>query len=180
MFRTARGFLLVAPGAFFLALVAFLVSHPKAAEAFTPYAFMADAIGQTVSRSPIARFVITAIAAFLLPYLAAGMLLFFADLGVTAAGPLWRGKKSVDVVPVAPESRVTFLGASAIFSIWAGASLHRVAHGGELPGGVNLSPVLVVGAGFAAMAAALGAGALVGLPRTLWQRFGPGSGARMA
>lgn len=180
MFRTARGFLLVAPGAFLLSLIAFLVAHPKAAEAFIPYAFMADALGQTVSRLPITRFVITAIAGFLLPYLAAGMLLFFADLGVTAAWPLWRGEKKVDVTPVVPESRFSFLGASAILSIWAGASLHRVAHGGELPGGVNLSPLLVVGAGFASLAAALVVGAIVGLPRMLWQRFGRGSRARAA
>src|SRR5712692_7407606 len=180
MFRTARGFLLVAPGTFLLALVAFLVSHPKAAEAFTPYPFMADAIGQTLSKSPVTRFVITAIAAFLLPYLAAGMLLFFADLGVTAASPLWRGTRRVEVVSVAPESLVTFLGASAAFSIWAGASLDRVAHGGELPGGVNLSPVFVAGAAFAALAAALVVAAVVGLPRTLWQRYGRKSRTRTA
>jgi hypothetical protein len=180
MFRTARGFLLAAPGAFVLTLVSFLVAHPKAAEAFTPYPFMADALGQMLTRSPVARFVVTATVAFLLPYLAAGLLLFFADVGVTAASPLWRGKRNVNVSRVVPESRVAFLATAAAFSVWAGISLHGVAHGGELPGGVNLSPVLVVGAAFAALTVALLLGALVGLPRALWMRFGRGSRARAA
>jgi hypothetical protein len=180
MFRTARGFLLVAPGAFLLTLISFLVAHPKAAEVFTPYPFMAEALGQTISRHPLPRFVITAVVAFLLPYLAAGLLLFFADLGVTAAVPLWRGKKKTAVVPVVPESLVMFLGATAILSVRAGMSLHRVAHGGELPGGVNFSPLFVVIAAFAALGAGLLLAALVGLPRTLWLRFGPGSRARAA
>ena len=34
MFRTARAFLLVAPGAFLLVLVAYLVAHPRAAESY--------------------------------------------------------------------------------------------------------------------------------------------------
>ena len=180
MFRTARGFLLVAPVAFLLTLISFLVAHPKAAEAFSPYPFMADALGQTISRHPFPRFVITAAAAFLLPYLAAGLLLFFADVGVTAALPLWRGKGRTERPRLAPESLVTFLAVTAAASVWAGSSLHRVAHGGELPGGVNFSPLFVVIAAFAALGVGLLAGVLVGLPRALWMLYGRRSRARTA
>src|SRR5262249_52885757 len=82
MFRTARGFLLVAPPAFALTLISFLISHPHGAEAFVPYPFLADAMGQSLAKRPVARFTIAATVFFLLPYLVTGLLLFFADLGV--------------------------------------------------------------------------------------------------
>src|SRR5204862_4085460 len=83
MFRTARGFLLVSPPAFVLVLVSFLVSHARAAEAFVPYPFLSEAMGQGFAKRPVFRFTISAIFFFLLPYLVTGLLLFFADLGVS-------------------------------------------------------------------------------------------------
>jgi hypothetical protein len=172
MFRTARAFLLVAPAVFLVTLVAFLVSHPRAAEAFAPYPFLADALGQGLLRKPVARFVITSVVFFLLPYLVAGLLLFLADLGVSAAAPIWRKQKGAAPAGAVPlESRVGFLAAAAAFALWAGLSLHRVAHGGELPGGVNLSPLFVGMASFVALAAALAVAGLTALPRVVWARI---------
>jgi len=176
MFRTARAFLLVAPAVFLVTLVAFLVSHPRAAEVFAPYPFLADALGQGLMKKPLARFVITSVVFFLLPYLVAGLLLFLADLGVSAAAPIWRRKKAAAPAGAIPlESRAGFLAAAAAFALWAGLSLHRVAHGGELPGGVNLSPLFVGIAAFVALAAALVVAGLAALPRAVWTRMAGGS-----
>ena len=53
-----------------------------------------------------------------------------------------------------------------------GVSLHRVAHGGDLPGGINVGPLLVALAAFAAVAAGLVAGGIVAMPRAVARRFG--------
>jgi hypothetical protein len=169
MFRTARGFLLVGPAAFLLTLISFLIAHPRAPDSFAPYAFMVDALGRTLARQPLARFLITSIALFIPPYLVTGLLLFFADVGVSAAAPLWRGKRrGGPSTGVPPESHWTFLAVAATASIWIGASLHRVARGGELPGGINVSPLFVVGGAFVAIGLALLAAGVVAVPRAVW------------
>ena len=53
-----------------------------------------------------------------------------------------------------------------------GILLHRVAHGGELPGGVNVSPLFVVIASFGAVALGLVAAGLAALPRAVARRLG--------
>ena len=56
-------------------------------------------------------------------------------------------------------------------SVFAARSLDRVAHGGELPGGVNIAPVMVAAIPFVATAFALAVAALVSIPRlvlSLW------------
>src|SRR5438105_617961 len=151
MFRTARGFLLAAPPAFALSLACFLLSHAHAAEAFVPYPFLAEAMGQTLTKRPVARFTISAVFFFLLPYLVTGLLLFFADLGVSAASPLWSRKRRRPGAAAPPESRVAFAILLVASSVFAGGSLHRVAHGGELPGGVNVAPIFVAAVPFAAV-----------------------------
>jgi phosphoglycerol transferase MdoB-like AlkP superfamily enzyme len=176
MFRTVRAFLLAAPAVFVVTLVTFLVSHPRAAETFSPYPFLVQALGQGLMKKPVARFVITAVVFFLVPYLVAGLLLFFADLGVSAAAPIWSRKKSGGDARVPIESRVAFLAGAALLAIWAGMSLHRVAHGGELPGGVNLAPVFVVAASFAVLAGALLVAGLASVPRAVLSRV-TGEGA---
>jgi hypothetical protein len=52
-----------------------------------------------------------------------------------------------------------------------GVSLHRVAHGGDLPGGINVGPVFVVLAAFAALVAGLVVAGLVAVPRALIGRL---------
>ena len=174
MFRTARAFLLVLPAAFLLVLLAFLIFHPGAAASFVAYPFLAESIGPWVGRRPVIRFVLTAAAFFVPPYLVAGLLLFVADAGISAAAPLWskgkRARPSGGGPP--PESRWTFVGVSLLSAIAFGVLLHRVAHGGELSVGVNIAPLLVVLASFAAVGAGLLSGGLVALPRAVARRLG--------
>jgi hypothetical protein len=173
MFRTARAFLMAAPPAFALALASFLLSHAHAAEAFVPYPFLADAMGQSLTKRPVERFTMAAVFFFLLPYLVTGLLLLFADLGISAATPLWsktRRRKGRRNVP--PESRVAFAAVLALSSIAIGASLHKIAHGGELPGGVNVAPIFVAAVPFGAVAFGTLAAGLASLPRAIAARFG--------
>jgi hypothetical protein len=169
MFRTSRAFLLVAPAVFGVTLIAFLVSHPKAPDAFAAYPFMSDALGPWVLRHPVLRFVLTSLVFFLAPYFLAGLLLILSELGLGAAAPLWSrrkgGRKGDAGIP--PESRWAFVGVSVALAAWAGVSLHRVAHGGELPGGVNVAPLFVVAASFGAVGAGLAVALLAAVPRAL-------------
>jgi hypothetical protein len=175
MFRTARAFLLVLPAAFLLVLIAYLVTHPGGAEAFVAYPFLAESLGTALAKRPILRFVMAALAFFVPPYLVTGLLLFFADAGVSAAAPLWskaRGKRAGAVGELPPEVRWAFLGASLASAITLGISLHRVAHGGDLPGGVNVTPLFVVVAAFGAAGAGLLVAGLASLPRAVARRLG--------
>jgi hypothetical protein len=172
VFRTARAFLLVAPGAFVLVLASYLVSHPGAAESFTAYPILADALGSALAKRPLVRFIAASIVSFLPPYLMAGLLLFFADAGVSAAAPLWsRGPSRGADAALPPESRWTFLGGTALAATAFGVALHRVAHGGDLPGGINVGPLLVALAAFAAVAAGLVLGGIAAGPRALISRM---------
>ena len=169
MFRTSRAFLLVTPAAFLVTIVAFLASHPRAPDAFAAYPFMTEALGPDVVKHPVFRFVLTSLAFFVTPYLVVGLLLVLSELGLGTAAPLWRRRKrSGSADPDVPaESRWAFLGVTLAISAWAGVSLHRVAHGGELPGGVNVAPLFVVAASFGAVAAGLAASLLAAVPRAL-------------
>ncbi len=89
MFRIARAFLVAAPAAFVLVLTAFLAVHSHATERFIPYPLLADALGAALSKRPLVRYVAASIAFFVPLYLMSGVLLFFADAGVSAAAPLW-------------------------------------------------------------------------------------------
>ncbi|MEO8055355.1 MAG: hypothetical protein ABI768_09380 [Acidobacteriota bacterium] len=173
MFRTARAFLLVLPGAFLLVLIAYLVAHPGAAAAFVAYPFLVDSLGGWVSKRPLIRFILTSVVFFVPPYLVTGLLLFVADAGVSAAAPLWgkaKAKRPAAVPP--PESRWAFVAVSLAAALTLGVLLHRVAHGGELPGGVNVSPLFVVIAAFGAVALGLVAAGLSALPRAVARRVG--------
>lgn len=175
MFRTSRAFLLAAPSAFGVTLAAFLALHPKAPEAFAAYPFMADALGAGVVRSPFLRFVLTTFVFFLAPYLVLGVLLVLSELGLGAAEPLLgapgRTRRKSGEVPV--ESRWAFVAVTLGVAVWAGASLHRVAHGGDLPGGVNVTPVFIVAASLGAVAAGLLASLLAAVPRALFGGAAP-------
>lgn len=171
MFRTARGFLLVAPPAFLLALVVFLIVHPRALESYTVYPVLADVLGAGLVKRPLARFVATSILFFLLPYLVTALLLFFSDLGLAAAEPLWSGarrKAGRDASPI--ECRVAFFGGTCLLAALGGGFLHKVAHGGELPGQISVAPILVAGVPFLAMILALLLAGIAGLPRVVYDR----------
>lgn len=170
MFRTSRAFLLAAPVAFAVTLAVFLILHPKAPESFGAFPFMADALGPGVVRSPFLRFLLTTIVIFLAPYLVIGVLLLLSELGLGAAKPLFgpAGRSRRGPVEVPAESRWAFIVVTLASAAWAGASLHRVAHGGDLPGGANVTPVFVVVASLGAVAGGLLASLLAALPRALF------------
>jgi hypothetical protein len=172
LFRTVRAFLIVAPAAFVLVLASFLAAHPRAAESFVPYPPLADALGAVLSKRPFVRFVAASIFFFVPPYLMSGLLLLFADLGVSAAAPLWsRGSGRRAAASPPRESRWAFLAGTALAALAFGVSLHRVAHGGDLPGRINVGPLLVALAAFAAVASGLLAGGLAAVPRALLGRL---------
>jgi hypothetical protein len=101
-----------------------------------------------------------------------GVLVLFADLGISAAAPLWfrrPARRAATSLPL--ESRWAFLSCTALAALACGVSLHRVAHGGDLPGGINVGPLLVALASFAALAAGLVAGGLAAVPRALIGRM---------
>jgi hypothetical protein len=155
-----------------LVLVAFLASHSRAAESFVPYPLLADALGAALSKRPFVRFIAASFVFFVPPYLMSGVLLFLADAGVSAAAPLWsrgRGRRVDTSIP--PESRWAFLSITALAAPVFGVSLHRVAHGGDLPGGINVGPLLVALAAFAALIAGLAVAGFVAVPRTLIARL---------
>ncbi len=177
MFRTARGFLLAAPPAFVAALVSILVFYSGLAADFSPYPFLTSAFGKGLAQSPLSRFAITSGFFFLLPYVTTGVLLFFADAGVTYASRLWRGET---VAPAArpaarrivPEARWTFAVLAVLLPLTCGYVLVRFARRGELPGGVNIAPLFVAAYPFLTTAVALVAAFLVGIPRSVYRWAG--------
>ena len=74
MFRTVRGFLILAPPAFVAALLAYLSAKPRAVTTFAVYPFLADVLGSGLPRSATARFVVVTTLFFIVPYLVAGVL----------------------------------------------------------------------------------------------------------
>lgn len=179
MFRTARGFLLVAPPAFLVALIAFVALHPRALESYTVYPVLSDALGPGLVKRPLARFVATSAFFFVIPYLLTGLLLFFADLGMAAATPLWTGKRTKPGSARAPlETRLAFFAGTAVAAGAAGVLLHRVAHGGELPGRISIAPLMVAMVPFGAAIAGLLLGGLAGVPRLVLTRIAAVRGRR--
>ncbi len=170
----ARGFLVIVPLSFISSLTTYLWTHGRAAEAFTPYPFLAEALGPGLGRRPLTRFAVIATVLFLLPYVVTSLLLFLADAGTELASRLWRGsegKARGKPGALPPESVLTLVAFSIGASVFAAGSLNRVAHGGELPGGVNIAPVMVAAIPFAATALAVVLAALVSIPRfvaSLW------------
>lgn len=180
MFRTARGFLVLLPLAFLAALVTFLLTSGRAAEAFTPYPFLLEPLGQGLGRRPFPRFAVVSTIVFLLPYLITSLLLFLADAGLEVAGRLWRPRPRAGGGarrPLPPESAWTLAVSAIGLSVLASRSIDRVAHGGELAGGVNIAPVLVAAVPFVATTAALALSCLVSIPRFV-ASFWPSQPAR--
>ena len=177
MFRTARGFLLIAPPAFLVALAVFLLTHGRAAESFSPYPFLLDALGPSLVRRPVGRFAAAATLFFVVPYLVTALLLLLSDAGLGAAAHLWKtggGRKAAPAPPqprrrLPPEALVVLTLAALLLSGLAGLYLDRVAHGGELPGGVNVAPFLVAGIPFLAIGLGLVLATVASLPRALAQ-----------
>lgn len=172
MFRTLRGFLLVAPLGFLTALSCFLLAHPQAAEAYTVYPFLVEPFGPGLSKRPFGRFGMTSLVAFLLPYLTAAVLLFLSDMGASLAAVLWRDKPRKPKSSVIPQESVwSFVITVVVVSAAAGLSLHKVAHGGELPGGVNVAPLFVAAIPFGAIVIGLLVAVLATIPRAVHVRM---------
>ena len=169
-----RGFLTLAPPSFVAALLAYLAAKPRAVSSFTVYPFLAEVLGSGLPRTQTARFVVVATLFFIVPYLVAGVLLFLADLGASAAGSLWRraprpappGARSATL---APETFWTLVLACLLLAAIAGSQLPHVAHGGELPGGVNVAPAFVAVVPFAALGGGLALALLASIPRAVAQ-----------
>ena len=170
--RTARGFLLIAPPAFLVALAVFLLTHGRAAESFSPYPFLLDALGPSLVRRPVGRFAAAATLFFVVPYLVTALLLL-SDAGLGAAAHLWKTGGRAKAAPAPPQPRrrlppealVVLTLAALLLSGLAGLYLDRVAHGGELPGGVNVAPFLVAGIPFLAIGLGLVLATVASLPR---------------
>lgn len=172
MFRTVRGFLALAPPTYVVALLAYLAARPRAATTFVVYPFLADVLGSGLPRSATARFVVVATLFFLVPYLVAGVLLFLSDIGVSASASLWRkGPAPSPEGPrarmLAPEAFGTLVVASLLLGAFAGSRLPLVAHGGELPGGVNVAPAFVAAVPFLALGGGLLLALLASVPRAV-------------
>lgn len=172
MFRTARGFLTLAPPAFLAALLAYLSAKPRAVSSFTVYPFLSDVLGSGLPRSPTSRFVVVATLFFIVPYLVAGVLLFLADVGASASASLWRreGRPRPDgpfPPTLAPEAFWTLVVGSILLAVYAGLRLPGVAHGGELPGGVNVAPAFVAAIPFAALGGGILVATLASIPRAV-------------
>lgn len=170
MFRTVRAFLTLAPLAFVTGLLAFLAARPRAVSGFVVYPFLADVLGSGLPRATSSRFIVVATLFFVLPYLIAGVLLFLSDLGASAAASLWsRDRKAAKArrraATLAPESFWALVVGSVLLAGLAGAKLPTVAHGGELPGGVNVAPAFVALVPFVALAGGLVLAVVAGVPR---------------
>lgn len=172
MFRTVRGFLTLAPPTFVVALLAYLAARPRAVPAFAVYPFLADVLGSGLPRSPTSRFVVVTTLFFIVPYLVSGVLLFLADVGASSAASLWRRSPRPSGTTarertLAPEAFWTLVAASLLLAALAGWSLPKVAHGGELPGGVNVAPVFVAMVPFLALGGGLLFALLASAPRAV-------------
>ncbi len=173
MFRTVRGFLFLAPPAFLAALLAYLSAKPRAVSSFTVYPFLAEVLASGLPKSSTARFVVVATLFFIIPYLVAGVVLFLADLGASASAALWRRKDSRPSGPgprpamLAPEAYWTLVATSLLLAAFAGARLPGVAHGGELPGGVNVAPAFVAAVPFVTVGAGLLLAFVASVPRAV-------------
>ncbi len=172
MFRTVRGFLMLAPPAYLAALLAYLSAKPRAVTSFTVYPFLAEVLGAGLPRSSTARFVVVTTLFFVLPYLVAGVVLFLADAGTSAAAALWRRERRPALaVPrpatLAPESFWTLVATSLLLAALAGSRLPGVAHGGELPGGVNVAPAFVAAVPFVAVGGGLFLAFVASIPRAV-------------
>jgi len=170
VFRTVRGFLALAPLAFVTGLLAYLSAKPRAVSSFTVYPFLAEVLGSGLPRSSTARFVVVTTLFFIVPYLVAGVLLFLSDVGASAASSLWR-KERRPADPgrrqptLAPETFWTLVAGSLLLAALAGARLPGIAHGGELPGGVNVAPAFVALVPFLALGGGLLLALLATVPR---------------
>jgi hypothetical protein len=170
VFRTVRGFLTLAPLAFVAGLLTYLAARPRAVSGFTVYPFLADVLGNGLPRSPSSRFVVVTTLFFLVPYLVSGVLLFLSDVGASAAASLWRREKRAArarrrEATLAPESFWTLVVGSVLLAAFAGSKLPTVAHGGELPGGVNVAPAFVAVVPFLALGGGLVLAFVAGIPR---------------
>jgi len=172
VFRTVRGFLTLAPPAYLAALLAYLSAKPRAASTFTVYPFLAEVLGSGLPRSPTARFVVVTTLFFIVPYLVAGVLLFLADVGASASVALWRKERrpapaGPRPATLAPEAYWTLVATSLLLAAIAGARLPGVAHGGELPGGVNVAPAFVAAVPFLAVGGGLLLAFVASVPRAV-------------
>jgi hypothetical protein len=172
VFRTVRGFLFLAPPAFLAALLAYLSAKPRAVSSFTVYPFLAEVLAPGLPKSAGARFVVVTTLFFIVPYLVAGVVLLLADVGASASAALWRteprpARPGPRPATLAPEAFWTLVATSLLLAAIAGARLPGIAHGGELPGGVNVAPAFVAAVPFVTVGAGLLLAVVASIPRAV-------------
>ena len=97
------------------------LSPTRAPRTFVAYPFLADVAGLGARQRPLLRLVATS-RLLRPPYLVTGLLLFLADVGVSAAAPLWSDRGAGPPAEPPPESRWAFLVVSLTSALVSGCS----------------------------------------------------------
>lgn len=157
---------LLLPSAFLVALLLFLLTHPRTDPGFGAYSFFTERAGAGAAGvAPEVRFAAQSFVFFGPAYLLTLLFIFCIAVAERAAlGPRPKGKQSNFKRSFAPVYNVLYLAASGVLVFVADrlASKH-------LPG-VLVAPLLVAGAPFAAAALAVVPAALLAAPLALFRR----------
>ena len=157
----------LAPPAFVAALLAYLSAKPRAVSTFTVYPFLAEVLGSGLPRSAdgAVRRRDDALLHRPVPRRRRPPLprrrRRLGRRGALEKGPAARLTPGPRPATLAPEAFWTLVATSLLLAAVAGARLPGVAHGGELPGGVNVAPAFVAAVPFVAV----GCGPSPGVPR---------------
>lgn len=157
---------LLLPSAFLLALLLFLVTHPKNDPGFGTYPFFEELAGSWASSSaPEVRFAAQSSLFFVPVYLLTLLFVLAIVLGERAAfGPRPKGPRGGFGRTFAPIFNIVFLLASGVL-VFVGDRL-----AGKYVSGALVAPVLVAFAPFAAAVAALLPAALLAAPAFFLRR----------
>ena len=158
---------LLLPSAFLLALLLFLLTHPRTDPGFGTYPFFEERAGAWVAKAaPEVRFAVQALVFFLPSYALCLIFILAVSLGERAAfGPRPPGERGRFTRSFAPVYNVLFLAVTGVMLTLG----DRVA--ARHLAGTLVAPVLVAFAPFAAAAAAVLPAALLAAPIALVRRM---------
>jgi hypothetical protein len=157
---------LLLPSAFLLALLLFLVTHPKSDPGFGTYPFFEEIAGSWASSAaPEVRFAAQSSLFFFPAYLLTLLFVLCIVLGERAAfGPPAKGPRGGFTRSFAPIFNIVFLVASGVL-VFVGDRLAS-----KYVSGALVAPILVAFAPFAAAGAALVPAALLAAPASFLRR----------
>jgi hypothetical protein len=158
---------LLLPSAFLLALLLFLLTHPKTDPGFGTYPFFEERGGAWVAKAaPEVRFAVQSLVFFLPSYALCLIFILAVAVGERAAfGPRRPGERGRFTRSFAPVYNVLFLVVTGVM-LYLGDRL-----AGRYLAGTLVAPVLVAFAPFAAAAAAVVPAALLAAPIALVRRM---------